>query len=286
MAPAEGEREKGAMGRRKGAYVTFLAGDGDYVMGVVGLAKGLRKVGSAYPLVVAALPDVPERHRRLLRSQGCLLREIEPLHPPENRTHFAMPYYVINYSKLRIWQVTTPSPCSHLHSRFLVKRRFCVCACRWCSSWSTGRWCTWTQTSRCSRALTICLTCRTGTSTRSRTASARGPGATRGSTRLATVSSAQRGRRGRRRHSARRRRRTSTPVCSSTSPAWRPATASSAPCWRRRRRPSRSKTSSTPSSATPSGRSPRRTTSSSPCCGATRRGSPPARPRSSTTARR
>lgn len=39
------------------AYVTFLAGDGDYV---VGLAKGLRKVNSLYPLVVAVLPDVPE----------------------------------------------------------------------------------------------------------------------------------------------------------------------------------------------------------------------------------
>ncbi|RZR98062.1 hypothetical protein BHM03_00027362 [Ensete ventricosum] len=33
------------------AYVTFLAGDGDYVRGAVGLAKGLRKLGSAYPMV-------------------------------------------------------------------------------------------------------------------------------------------------------------------------------------------------------------------------------------------
>ncbi|MQL99609.1 hypothetical protein Taro_032336 [Colocasia esculenta] len=90
--------------RQKGVYVTFLAGDGDYVKGVVGLAKGLRKVGSAYPLVVAVLPDVPESHRRLLRTQGCLVREIEPVYPPENQTRFAMAYYVINYSKLRIWQ--------------------------------------------------------------------------------------------------------------------------------------------------------------------------------------
>ncbi|KAG6509400.1 hypothetical protein ZIOFF_027388 [Zingiber officinale] len=87
------------------AYVTFLAGDGDYVKGVVGLAKGLRKVGSAYPLVVAMLPDVPESHRRLLAAQGCVLREIEPVYPPENQTQFAMAYYVINYSKLRIWEV-------------------------------------------------------------------------------------------------------------------------------------------------------------------------------------
>lgn len=88
------------------AYVTFLAGSGDYVKGVVGLAKGLRKVKSAYPLVVAILPDVPEEHRRILKSQGCIVREIEPIHPPENQTQFAMAYYVINYSKLRIWNVS------------------------------------------------------------------------------------------------------------------------------------------------------------------------------------
>ncbi|WOL14477.1 galactinol synthase 1-like [Canna indica] len=88
---------------KKRAYVTFLAGDGDYVKGVVGLAKGLRKVKSAYSLVVAVLPDVPEPHRQLLRAQGCVVREIEPVYPPENQVQFAMAYYVINYSKLRIW---------------------------------------------------------------------------------------------------------------------------------------------------------------------------------------
>lgn len=87
------------------AYVTFLAGNGDYVKGVVGLAKGLRKVKSSYPLVVAVLPDVPEEHRRILESQGCIVREIQPVYPPENETQFAMAYYVINYSKLRIWEV-------------------------------------------------------------------------------------------------------------------------------------------------------------------------------------
>lgn len=90
---------------RSRAYVTFLAGNGDYVKGVVGLAKGLRKVNSAYPLVVAVLPDVPEEHRHVLRSQGCIVRQIEPVYPPDNQTQFAMAYYVINYSKLRIWEV-------------------------------------------------------------------------------------------------------------------------------------------------------------------------------------
>ncbi|XP_035832414.1 galactinol synthase 2-like [Helianthus annuus] len=91
------------------AYVTFLAGDGDYWKGVVALAKGLRKAKSIYPLVVAMLPDVPMDHRQKLLSQGCIIREIEPLYPPENQTQFAMAYYVINYSKLRIWEVTNHS---------------------------------------------------------------------------------------------------------------------------------------------------------------------------------
>ncbi|WCJ23251.1 galactinol synthase 2 [Euphorbia peplus] len=88
----------------KRAYVTFLAGDGDYIKGVVGLAKGLRKTKALYPLLVAVLPDVPADHRRILESQGCIIREIHPLSPPPNNTQFAMPYYVINYSKLRIWE--------------------------------------------------------------------------------------------------------------------------------------------------------------------------------------
>lgn len=102
-AKVMGSALKPAVTLPRRAYVTFLAGDGDYVKGAVGLAKGLRKVGSAYPLVVAVLPDVPASHRGLLESQGCIVREIEPVYPPENQTQFAMAYYVINYSKLRIW---------------------------------------------------------------------------------------------------------------------------------------------------------------------------------------
>ncbi|KAG9449829.1 hypothetical protein H6P81_009794 [Aristolochia fimbriata] len=94
---------KKSAGYAKRAYVTFLAGNGDYVKGVVGLAKGLRKAKSAYPLLVAVLPDVPEEHRQILTSQGCIVREIQPIYPPENQIQFAMAYYVINYSKLRIW---------------------------------------------------------------------------------------------------------------------------------------------------------------------------------------
>uniref|UniRef100_A0A803MI08 Hexosyltransferase n=2 Tax=Chenopodium quinoa TaxID=63459 RepID=A0A803MI08_CHEQI len=93
----------------KHAYVTFLAGaQGGYVKGVVGVVKGLRKVKTAYPsLVVAVLPDVPEEDRRLLIAQGCVIREVQPLYPPEgDKKHmdFARAYFVINYAKLRVWE--------------------------------------------------------------------------------------------------------------------------------------------------------------------------------------
>ncbi|XP_062158957.1 galactinol synthase 1 [Alnus glutinosa] len=107
-------------GYSKRAYITFLAGNGDYVKGVVGLAKGLRKLKSAYPLVVAMLPDVPEEHREILRSQGCIVREIEPIYPPENHTQFAMAYYVINYSKLRIWDFEEYSKMMYLDADIQV----------------------------------------------------------------------------------------------------------------------------------------------------------------------
>ncbi|NP_001305526.1 galactinol synthase 1 [Solanum tuberosum] len=87
------------------AYVTFLAGNGDYVKGVVGLAKGLIKAKSMYSLVVAILPDVPEEHRMILMRHGCIVKEIEPLAPSlQSSDKYARSYYVLNYSKLRIWQ--------------------------------------------------------------------------------------------------------------------------------------------------------------------------------------
>lgn len=110
------------------AYVTFLAGNGDYVKGVVGLAKGLRKVKSAYPLVVAVLPDVPEKHRQFLKSQGCIVHEIEPVQPPENQTQFAMAYYVINYSKLRIWEVRSLA----IMQQFLLCRIVLIASISYC----------------------------------------------------------------------------------------------------------------------------------------------------------
>ncbi|CAL0302373.1 unnamed protein product [Lupinus luteus] len=105
------------------AYVTFLAGNGDYVNGVIGLVKGLRKVKSEYPLVVAVLPDVPIDHRQMLEEQGCIVRQIEPVYPPENKELGQPPSKYFNagmfvfepnmntyYDLLRTLKVTPPTP--------------------------------------------------------------------------------------------------------------------------------------------------------------------------------
>ncbi|KAK4487566.1 hypothetical protein RD792_005780 [Penstemon davidsonii] len=107
---AEVNDDDSIMGYNEYAYVTFLAGDGDYFKGVIGLVKGLRKVKSAFPLVVAVLPDVPEEHRRVLVEQGCLLREIEPVilstssAKDNDHSPFVRAYFALNYCKLRLWE--------------------------------------------------------------------------------------------------------------------------------------------------------------------------------------
>ena len=86
--------------------------------GVVSLAKGLRKVKTKYPLVIAILPDVTENHREILVSQGCIVRKIEPVYPPENQTQFAMANYMSS---------TTPT---YVFGRYICMLPFIACVTR------------------------------------------------------------------------------------------------------------------------------------------------------------
>ncbi|GLT41006.1 hypothetical protein SLA2020_150970 [Shorea laevis] len=112
-AVASSAKAEGIPGR---AYVTILAGNGDDVKGVTGLAMGLKKVESKYKLVVAVLPDVPQQHRKVLHDLECIVKETGPVNPLKDQTQLAMASHadinnseiqLINikkYSKLRIWQ--------------------------------------------------------------------------------------------------------------------------------------------------------------------------------------
>ncbi|KAI7997818.1 Galactinol synthase 1 [Camellia lanceoleosa] len=108
-------------GYSKRAYVTFLVGNGDYVKGVVALVKCLRKVKSAYPLVVAVMPDVPEDHRKALRCQGCVVHElIEPICPPESQIPIERIHSEALYSKLCVWTLEKYSKMIYLDADILV----------------------------------------------------------------------------------------------------------------------------------------------------------------------
>ena len=76
------------------AYMTFLVENGDYVKGVVGLAKGLRKAKSKYPLVVAVLLDVPEEHLQILVWTRLYSQRNRTDSPTGEPDRFAMAYYI------------------------------------------------------------------------------------------------------------------------------------------------------------------------------------------------
>ena len=77
--------------------MAFLAGNGHHVKGCGGFSQGTEEGGKRI--------SVADEHQKILISQGCIVRKIEPVYSRENQTQFAMAYYVINYSKLRIWEV-------------------------------------------------------------------------------------------------------------------------------------------------------------------------------------
>ncbi|CAL5422713.1 unnamed protein product [Camellia sinensis] len=108
-------------GYSKRAYVTFLVGNDDYVEGVVALAKCLRKVKSAYPLVVAVMPDVPEDHRKALRCQSCVVHDIiEPICPPESQIPIERIHSEALYSKLCVWTLEKYRKMIYLDADVLV----------------------------------------------------------------------------------------------------------------------------------------------------------------------
>ncbi|KAL7195112.1 hypothetical protein ACSBR1_035346 [Camellia fascicularis] len=108
-------------GYSKRAYVTFLVGNGDYVKGVVALAKCLRKVKSAYPLVVAIMLDVPEDDRKALRCQGCVVHDIiEPICPPESQIPIERIHSEALYSKLCVWTLEKYNKMIYLDADILV----------------------------------------------------------------------------------------------------------------------------------------------------------------------
>lgn len=69
----------------KAAWVTLLT-KSSYLAGALVLHQSLVSVGTKYPLVVMATPQLPEDAREIVRKRGIIVRDIDQLQP-EDGTH-------------------------------------------------------------------------------------------------------------------------------------------------------------------------------------------------------
>ncbi|CAA6671453.1 unnamed protein product [Spirodela intermedia] len=88
MAPEPCDGKLTAAPKKRG-YVTFLAGGAT--------TAPTRWWWPCFPMSPGA-PPAPS-------LAGLHRREVEPIYPPENQVQFAMAYYVINYSKMRVFEL-------------------------------------------------------------------------------------------------------------------------------------------------------------------------------------
>eukprot|EP00897_Mesotaenium_endlicherianum_P010189 jgi/Mesen1/9199/ME000591S08530 len=91
------------------------------VQGVVALAKSLRRY-SQHQLIVVVTPEVPAGHCKILKSHGCVLRQVQPILPPKRKGErpFLMQHYALNYTKLRIWELDEYDRLIYLDSDMLA----------------------------------------------------------------------------------------------------------------------------------------------------------------------
>ncbi|KAI9272882.1 nucleotide-diphospho-sugar transferase [Phascolomyces articulosus] len=84
------------------AWMLVLTSTNDYVKGAITVARALKRVKSQYPLVVLYTSAVSKGAQELLSGAGCILKPIEPIHPPGKTTYFAE-RFVETWTKLAVW---------------------------------------------------------------------------------------------------------------------------------------------------------------------------------------
>ena len=94
-----------------------------YVPGVRALNASLRRVGTAYPLVVVVTAGIEAEDRALLEADGCLLREVKPIRPPSGlRDRYANARFAEVWTKLAVWGLTEFERLVVLDADMLVTR--------------------------------------------------------------------------------------------------------------------------------------------------------------------
>ena len=102
------------------AWVTMLTDHG-YLPGVQTLAASLRRVNSAFPLLVMVTPDVDADVRQVLRDDGIQVVQVAPLRPAGHGA-YANARFAQVWTKLAVWSLTDFERVVFLDADMLVVR--------------------------------------------------------------------------------------------------------------------------------------------------------------------
>lgn len=86
----------------RAAWAIVLTSSNKYVKGILAMAEALRRVRSRYPLLVLHTDAVTQPVLQLLKSSGCLLKQIDPVRPRGKASYFT-PRFVETWTKLAVW---------------------------------------------------------------------------------------------------------------------------------------------------------------------------------------
>jgi hypothetical protein len=89
----------------KNTWVTLLTGGDKYLPGVEVLGRSLQATNTRADMVLMATRDVPETSRAQLRSQGWIIREVEPIANPNTSGGPMLERFLNVYTKLRAWEL-------------------------------------------------------------------------------------------------------------------------------------------------------------------------------------
>ena len=104
------------------AWVTLLT-QPNYLAGVRTLRASLAEIGSPHPLVVMVTDGIDADDRRLLESEGCLVRAVEPLRPRSDLADsYANARFAEVWTKLAVWRLVEFDRVVFLDADMLVVR--------------------------------------------------------------------------------------------------------------------------------------------------------------------
>ncbi len=104
------------------AWATLLT-QPSYLAGVRTLRASLAEAGSAFPLVVMVTAGIDTGTRDLLRGEGCVVREVEPLRPASDLADsYANARFAEVWTKLAVWRLTEFDRVVFLDADMLVVR--------------------------------------------------------------------------------------------------------------------------------------------------------------------